>query len=195
MSKTAEYERRNLRGFEDDQIMASRVKRLIAENDIDLTIELGTYLGGTTRRLALMCDHVITVEINLDHFVRSQENLELCKNVDMFYGSSVDVLENLLDKIDKKIFIFIDSHWGENNPLLRELEIIAKSGLKPILAIHDFKVPGHPELGFDTYKNIVYEWEWIRPSIEKIYGADGFTIEYNSKAEGAMRGMIYIFPK
>jgi len=190
------YEKRNMEGFEGDHIMGDRVKRFVKDNNINLIIELGTYLGGTTRRFAMMCKEVATVEINFEHFTRAEKNLELCKNVQMFFGDSVSILPEIL-KIhrDKRIFIFIDSHWLENNPLLAELEIIQHSGLKPIIAIHDFKVPGHPELGFDTYKDIVYEWEWIRPSIEKIYGIDGFSIEYNDgSAQGARRGIGYIKP-
>jgi len=191
-----EYEKRNMRGFESDEIMTERVRKFIKDNSINLIIELGTYLGGTTRRLAMMCKEVSTVEINFEYFTRAEKNLELCKNVTMFFGDSVSILPELLDiHKDKRIFIFVDSHWEANNPLLAELEIIKHSGLKPIIAIHDFKVPGHPELGFDVYKDIVYEWDWIQPSIEKIYGVDGYMKEYNEQATGAMRGIVYISPK
>jgi predicted O-methyltransferase YrrM len=193
-AREMEYDRRNLKGFEGDEIMASRIKELIKQYNINLVIEGGTYIGGTTRRFAMMCDEVVTIEINLEYFERAQQTLELCRNTQMYFGSTVDLLPEILRIYkNKNILFFSDAHWQEFNPMLVELEIIYKSGLKPVIAIHDFKVPGHPELGFDTYKDIVYEWEWIRPSIEKIYG-DKFTLEYNSKAEGAMRGILYILP-
>ena len=193
---TQAYEKRNLTGFEGDNIMAERIKRLIKEHGIDLIIEFGTYLGGTARRLSMMCKEVATIEINLEHFTRAQKTLELCHNTQMFFGSSVEILPELLEiHKNKNILLWIDSHWESNNPLLAELEIIQHSGIKPIICIHDFKVPGHPELGFDTYKDIVYEWPWIEKSIERIYGVDGYVKEYNSLAEGAKRGIIYITPK
>jgi predicted O-methyltransferase YrrM len=193
---TQAYEKRNLTGFEGDNIMADRVRRLIKDHNIDLVIEGGTYLGGTTKRFALMCKEVATIEINLEYFTRAQKFLELCHNVQMFFGSTVEILPELLEvHKNKKILFFSDAHWNEFNPMLAELEIIQHSGIKPVIAIHDWKVPGHPELGFDTYKDIVYEWSWIEKSIEKIYGVDGYVREYNSNAEGAKRGIVYIWPK
>lgn len=196
VTKSQAYEKQNLQGFESDSIMASRMKQLIKDYNINLVIELGTYLGATARRFALMCDRVITIEINLGHFTRAQKLLEPCHNVQMYFGDTVELLPRILPIVkENRILMFVDSHWTANNPLLAELEIIQHSGLKPVIAIHDFKVPGHPELGFDTYKDIVYEWEWIKPSIEKIYGVDGYVKEYNSLAEGARRGIIYLMPK
>lgn len=193
---TQAYEKRNLSGFEGDIIMHDRVKKLIKDFNIDLVIEGGTYLGGTARRFAMMCRKVETIEINLEYYMKAEKTLELCHNVTQFYGSTVDILPQLLDlHKDKNILFFSDAHWEASNPLIQELEIIYNSGLKPVIAIHDFKVPGHPELGFDTYKDIVYEWDWIAKSIEKIYGVHGYVKEYNSNAEGAKRGIVYIMPK
>lgn len=190
------YEKQNLQGFESDSIMAARVKQLIKDHNINLVIELGSYLGATARRFALMCERVITIEINLGHYTRAKQLLEPCKNVQMFFGDTVEVLPDLLPIVkDSRILMWVDSHWTSNNPLLAELEIIHQSGIKPIICVHDFLVPGHPELGYDTYGPIVYEWDWIAPSIEKIYGVDGYVKEYNSQAEGAKRGIVYIMPK
>jgi hypothetical protein len=190
------YEKRNLSGFEGDHIMADRVHRLIKEHNINLVIEGGTFLGGTARRFAMMCKEVVTIEVNIEYFTRAQKTLELCRNTQMFFGSTVELLPEILQiHKDKNILFWSDAHWLDDNPMLAELEIIHHSGLKPVIAIHDFQVPGHPELGFDTYREIVYEWEWIRPSIEKIYGVDGYVKEYNSQAEGAKRGIVYLMPK
>lgn len=193
---TQDYESRNLHGFESDEIAAQRVKKLLQDFNVDLAVELGTYLGGTARRLAMMCQTVVTIEINIDHYARAAKTLEPCHNVALLFGSTVDVLPILLrGLIHKSLLFWVDSHWEANNPLLQELAIIAEHKIKPVLCIHDFKVLGHPELGFDTYKDIVYEWSWIKPSIEMIYGVDGYEIEYNSLAEGAKRGIVYITPK
>jgi len=82
-------------------------------------------------------------------------------------------------------------------PLLDELETIAKYELLPVIAIHDFKVPGGG-LGFDAYNGQEYTFEWIKPKIDKIYSFKnrGYKHYYNTpeKACGAMRGIIYIVP-
>ena len=97
---------------------------------------------------------------------------------------------------DSKTIIFLDAHWY-TNPVLNELVAIKESGKKPILAIHDFMVPDHPEFGYDIYpeQEIVYDWKWIEKYIEDIYGPKGYTKEYNTEATGAMRGCIFILPK
>lgn len=195
-----EYIERNLKGFEGDTIMKNRVAEIIKENKIHTVYETGTYLGGTTKLFSEMVDKVHTIELMDENFNKSKEYLKDNPNVTIHKGSSETVLGELLSKVDKKstlknkIFMFLDAHFYDYNPLLDELAVIAKNKLKPIIAIHDFKVPGHPELGFDTYGKIVYEWDWIKSSIEKIYGVDGYITEYNSEATGAKRGIIYIYP-
>ena len=96
---------------------------------------------------------------------------------------------------DKSVLLFLDAHWESHNPLLEELQIIKDKGMKPVIAIHDFFVPEHPELGFDSYAGQDYNWEWIASSIESIYGADGYKYFYNSEAEGMKRGVVFIMPK
>lgn len=182
-------------GFEGDTIMKARVKKLITDNGIEVVIEGGTYLGGTTRQFALMVSEVITIEINVGYFAKAARNLAAYRNVYQYHGDTVEILPAILaSKKNKKILFFSDAHWCDHNPMLAELEIIKESGVKPVIAIHDFKVPDHPELGFDTYGGQDYEWSWIEKSIEAIYGND-FEIEYNSEATGAKRGIIYITPK
>lgn len=194
--KSQAYEQRNMMGFEGDTIMKNRIKKLIADHGINLVIEGGTYLGGTARQFALMASEVVTIEINQAYFAKAVLNLALCSNVRQYHGDTVEILPAVLaEKKNKKILFFSDAHWYDHNPMLAELEIIKHSGVKPIIAIHDFKVPGRADLSFDTYGGQDYEWEWIRESIEDIYGVDGFTIEYNTQATGAKRGIIYIIPK
>jgi len=167
--------------------------------EIKTAIELGTCVGGTTRWLADNFENVIGIELLKEYLSIAKKRVGNRKNVVFFQGSTVDVLPKVLGSLDVlpegQIIFHVDSHWGPNNPLLQELAIIAQYGLKPIIEIHDFKNPLHTEFGFDTYGAIVYEWNYIKDSIEKIYGIDGYIVEYNSKATGAMRGCIFIYPK
>lgn len=179
--------------FNGDTFATKKFLELRDRFGIKTAIELGTCVGGTTRWLSQNFEKVIGVEIMPDYLNIAAERVGYSESdVTLYQGSTVDWLPKILKDINEPVIMFIDSHWGEFNPLLRELEIIAERGIKPVMVIHDFLVPGHKELGFDTYQNIVYEWKWIESHIEKIYGKD-YVKEYNSKATGAKRGILYVY--
>jgi cephalosporin hydroxylase len=194
---TAEqYLAQNAIGFEGDFLLKAHFIKLIEKHNIECVIETGTYMGSTTLQFSEMVHHVSTVEANPEYFNKA---IEKFTGKDIIYnlGSSVDVLPVMIDSMrDKgKMLIFLDAHWGANNPLLQELKIIKVAGIKPVIAIHDFKVPDCPDLGYDSYDGQDYDWQWIKESVESIYGKDGFTYHYNKEAEGAKRGVIFIEPK
>lgn len=181
--------------FNNDHHLCEWVKTLKKKHGLTYAIELGTCLGSTAIFLANEFETVATAEINPDFAKIAHERFAHygIKNVEMYITDSRKALPEML-KANKLFFSFVDSHWNANNPLLDELAIIAASGIKPVLMIHDFKVPDHPELGFDSYGGQDYEWSWIEESIEAIYGKDGYTKTYNSEASGAMRGVVVIEP-
>ena len=194
-----EYENRNLQGFEGDSFMKAKFEQIINDYKINLVIECGSYHGGTTMQLAKMCDGVIGIEINDTFFDITRKNTEELFNVTLYNDDTLHALPRIFcqpEVLASNILIFIDSHWY-NLPLIKELELIKKAGIKPCIAIHDFFVPHNDELGYDSYGNKTICWELIEDSIKDIYGDEGFSIEYNSNstANGAKRGVIYIFPK
>jgi len=192
-----EYQEQNQKGFEGDTHLHNKFRTICDKHKINHIIETGTYHGYTTRHFAKWVDRVDTIEVVQENFSESQKTLLGLDNVYSHFGNSSEVLPHVLPKHSEGLLCFLDAHWQHYNPLLDELKVIAKAGLKPIIAIHDFKVPNHPELGYDVYKQtgIVYEWDWIKESIEAIYGKDGYKVQYNDKAVGAKRGVIFIYPK
>lgn len=202
---TQDYLKQNKAGFENDIIARERFKHIIESNKIDTIIETGTYLGSTTLWLSQWAEQVHTIEVKQEHFNQAKEVLKDCKNVSMYFGNSADKLKEVLLKIApikeadkekfiqyKKVFLFLDAHWEDYNPLLKELDVISQFYIQPFIAIHDFKVPNHPELGFDSYKGQDYDFDWIKEGIEKIYGKTGYKVKYNSEATGAKRGICYL---
>lgn len=185
--------------FNGDMYLKNEILHLRNKFYIPLAIELGTCLGSSTIFLSGYFNEVITSEINPEFALIANErfterNLD---NITLYAEDSRSALPVMLPT-DVSVLIFIDSHWGSSNPLLEELDIIAHIGNKNVvLAIHDFKVPGHPELGWDEYpqENIVYEWSWIESRIDKIYGKGNYNFYYNSEAVGAKRGVVFIEPK
>lgn len=193
-----EYLKQNMIGFEGDCYLRIITETLCNDQNFDVIIETGSFKGMTTKHFCKMAKQVITVEINKENFNDTCSNLKDIDNVKCVFGNSVDALKQLLpDLKEQKLFLWLDAHWGNDNPLLDELKTIQDNNLKPHIAIHDFKVPGNPTLGFDVYGNIVYEWDWISQSIENIYGKDNFIVSYNNEKEstGARRGTIFIQPK
>jgi hypothetical protein len=195
-----DYLRQNALGFEGDTHLAEAVKDLCTKNNITWIIETGTFRGATTRHLSALAERVDTIEVVEANQVIAIEYTRDCPNVTHHLGSSDVVLEDILKAYKKKgarpnLFCFLDAHWEKHNPLLNELAVIAKYNWKPVILIHDFKNPNNPELGYDQYGDIVYEWSWIKESIEKIYGVDGYDFWYNQEATGAKRGVIVLKPK
>jgi predicted O-methyltransferase YrrM len=178
--------------FCGDVYFRSELEKLIKEYGIKMVVETGTYLGITTAALAEMAESVLTVEINPEYYNKNKVRFLTIKNITAILAKSADVLRG----IDPcRTLVFLDAHWGDRSPLLEELSAIAAWHEKPIIVIHDFKVPGIPEFGYDRYDGRDYDMDLIADSICKIYGCDGFTYYYNTKATGHKRGVIYIKPK
>ncbi|SRR5258706_7197812 len=181
--------------FNGDTFMCEKFIELKKKFNINAAVELGAAVGGTTKWLCENFERVYAIELNPAYRNVCLQRIAKFENVNCLLGSTVEELPKVLNYIGDNTIFHIDSHWGGNNPLLEELELITKKGLKPVLEIHDFKVPGNDGLGYDVYGNISYEWNWIKNSIEKMYGPDGYIVEYNSMAVGAKRGAIYIYSK
>ncbi len=187
-----EYLKRNALGFEGDTSLKSQIENIINDFDIDYVIETGTFMGASTKQFANMVKQVHTIESNVEFFNKAKENLKGIDNVVMHFGDSATTIKAALKEIpvNKTVFIFLDAHWGDNNPLLEELKEIKRSNLSCIIAIHDFFNPNHPDYGYDTYGDIVYNYDYIKKDIEEIFINP--TILYNTNAIGAKRGVIFI---
>lgn len=186
-----------MKAFNTDENLAKRFLHFKEKYKIKVAIETGTYHGDTTTWLAENFDKVYTVEYNERYLEVAKNNMKGYSNINSYLGTSTDYLkEFLLESKEDNIIVFLDAHWYAN-PVLVELDRIKESGLKPVIAIHDFKVPSRPDLGYDLYpeQGIVYEWEWIREKIEGIYGIDGYNMEYNTYSDNNMRGCIFLMPK
>jgi len=182
--------------FGKDKYLGQQFESLIQKHSIGVVVETGTYKGQTTRALANMVRNVHTIEINETYYQEAMVELTDEHNVKQHLGSSPKIIVSLEDSIgDNKALFFLDAHWYHYNPLLDELKAIEEIGHKPVIIIHDFKVPARPEFGFDTYNGQDYDWDWIKKDIISIYGKNGFSYRYNTYAEGQMRGVIFIEPK
>lgn len=160
-------------------------------------IETGTCLGYTADWLCENYEKVSTIEINENYLNFALKRLNKRDNVVVYVGSSENQLLQMINELPEKekIFIFLDAHWGQHCPLKDELRQIKESGVKPVIAIHDFVVPNHPELGYDSINGQPFNYEWLKSDFDAIYGDNGYDYYYNSESTGAKRGIIYLTPK
>lgn len=189
----------NKKPFEGDKILEKQVRTIAQKHNIFIVIETGTEFAATTERFATMVPFVYTMEQNPKTYQIARQFVPA--NSMLFYGSSEMILPVVIEHLNPngKFLFYLDAHaQGMPCPLLKELEIISKYGLKPVIVIHDCKVPDHPELGYDSFNGWNIELENIREQLDAIYLAGenvGYTVSYNSEAEGAKRGVIFIEPK
>jgi hypothetical protein len=98
-------------------------------------IETGTYRGSTTRYLAKRYPKVISIEPSLIFYRYSSSRLKRLLNVELTFGRSEDVFENLLKSTTPEVNIWLDGHYSEGgtylgdsvSPILSELDTISKN--------------------------------------------------------------------
>ncbi|MBW4454664.1 MAG: hypothetical protein KME55_19210 [Nostoc indistinguendum CM1-VF10] len=129
-------------------------------------IEVGTYLGVTTRRCAPFFENVYTIELNKELADKANSFLKPNKNIQVFQGDTLDILPELLrQEIVKDCLIFLDGHFSGGitscgsipEPAIEELKIIAmyKNKVNSII-IDDFRLFG-TEPGFPS-KTSLFEF-------------------------------------
>lgn len=206
--------------FSGDKYLKEEFGNLIKRFKIKNVVETGTFRGETTKEFSKMVENVYTIESNKEFYTNSRKSLKNCQNVRVFLGSSPEVLRKILPNIKGNTLFFLDAHWGDYWPILDELKEISKihSMSRSVIVIHDFYVPGK-DFGFDSYhystsrlqlflkrsinvfSKIIkiklidkqkLDYEFVRHSLEKINPA--YKHYYNSKAEGARRGVLFVHP-
>ena len=180
--------------FNGDSFIADKFLKLKKSFNLDIAVETGTCLGGTTKFLSENYKEVYTVEINKEWQKKAIDHCN-ATNITFISGNSANELGIIARKLTgKKVMFYLDSHWQDSLPLIEELIGIATSGLKPVIAIHDFLVPEERKLNFDVYKGQKLEFAFIKDAVVQIYGKDGYHIEYNSfdKSEYPNVGIIFI---
>lgn len=177
--------------FEGDSYIGAELIKLRDKFGIKYCIETGTQYGATTKSLKGIFEKIISIEADKEFLEMAKQNIA-DDNVILMEGKSEDVLKDITH--DNSIY-YLDAHGCNIGgcPLKQELEIIGSKNYKNVsIAIHDFKVPDK-DFGFDEY-DYELKFEEIEKYLHIIY-PDGFDFNYNEKADGAYRGIIYIYPK
>lgn len=180
--------------FNGDGYAVAEVLRLRAKHGLTHAFETGTCYGSTTLFFAEHFEQVITCEIHRPTFEIAAERLKDSPRVLNFLENSPDGIRHYGGRYLG--LYFLDAHWGNVCPLFDELNAIAEMNNRPVLMIHDWKVPGRPDLGYDHFPDgRPFELSAITDHLDAIYGEGGWDHHYNDKAEGAKRGILYVEPK
>lgn len=176
--------------FEGDTHILNEIVKLRDRLGLKACVETGTQYGATTRALCQVFEHVTTIEADPVAYAEAKVSFQGLR-VHAELGKSQDCLELF---IQHNALYYLDAHGCDIGgcPLKEELAIIADAIPKPkniALAIHDFQVPGK-DFGFDTYDYPLTMSE-IEPLVRRIFKNPAW--HYNTEANGAYRGIIYIY--
>jgi hypothetical protein len=181
--------------FNGDHFIQKKFLELRDKFDIKTIVETGTCLGSSTLFFAKHFENVITIEANLQYQAIAINRCakEGFNNIEFLLGDSSEILFDSIRPLgNETVMFFLDAHWGNNCPLIAELQQIEQTTVDPVIAIHDFYT-GDERLGFDSIPGQRFDYEWILPTVSTI---GFFEAEYNSfeQSAGAKRGIIYLTP-
>ena len=184
--------------FNGDGYLAAEVLRLKEAHGIRSAIETGTCLGSTAIWLAETFAEVNTAEVNDEYGHIAIQRGALVfgnKNVkcDIWPKSSIEMMREVSAGL-----YWLDAHWGDHCPLLDELSVIAEQwgvgSTKPCIIIHDFQVPG-TDFGYDKMPDgRPFNYELVKPYIDRIYGEGKWNHNYPTQVDGAKRGWASFSP-
>lgn len=178
-----------------DLAIAKRAKEIVEEYGITTWFETGIDRGSTALTASKLVEKWIGVEIRKESCelaaLRFAENN--VTNYEIINGNSPIVMLDKMHKLDvDRTIFFLDAHWGAYWPLLDEIDCISRG--KGVIIIHDFQVPGHPELGYDTWNNKVLNYDYVKDALTR--WSPTHRIEYCTESIYAVpRGVCYVFPK
>lgn len=180
-----------------DRFLFNEILKLKEEFSVNLFIETGTHVGNSAMIAAEHFSKVITCENHDWYFAQADSNIKRSgkENIELHKKSSIDLFEEIFP-LKERAIIFLDSHGPHDFPLLKELNLIKKNEIKPIIIVHDFFVPdenGNPRFGFDTWEGNRIDLDYIEASIDEVYGRGNY--EYYFLDNQDLSGVIYIKEK
>lgn len=203
----AKVRRRN--EFGGDRYHKQDIKGLIEKHGIRHVIETGTCCADSTLAFREMVPgDVRTIDVT-DKWLKDALGEDAVRQItdagiDFRIGDSGELLGQMIEETAKRnhlargrILYYLDAHAG-NNPLVDEIKQIAAHDKDPVIAIHDFKTP-HKELGYNVDlidgRRHALCMELVEPHLGAAF-TNGYGHHFNSpdRAEGVMRGIVYIYP-
>ena len=139
------YKIRRLFIQNEENFKAEIIRRVAINYNYRIFIETGTYLGNTSKYLANYFKKILTVELDKDLFLKSQDNLKKYTNIECYNNDSENFLKEIILNINEEAIFFLDAHYsgpGTSNlkgitPCVNELKEISKGSIKSHVIIID----------------------------------------------------------
>lgn len=130
-------------------------EELVQRVGFDSVIECGTYRGSTTPFLQTVSGvDVDTIEANPRYFGFSRTRLARNPRIRLHLSDSRAALRRIVadgQLTARRVFVYLDAHWGDDLPLAEEVQILFGSPLQVVAMVDDFCVPDDPGYGYDDY--------------------------------------------
>jgi hypothetical protein len=170
---------------------------LIQKIDFSAIAETGTFRGTTTEYLhASSRLPVYSVELQPRFYWYAKTRFCTQRNITLYNGDSRSFLRHLLKVptfVQKKVFFYLDAHWGDDLPLKEEVQFVFENFPRSVVMIDDFNVPGDEGYGYDDYGNgKVLSLEYLHPVINKLNAAIFFPAKSGDLETGAKRGCVVL---
>jgi hypothetical protein len=139
-------------------------------------VEIGTFKGVTTQRLARRFDRVISVEIDEKLYHEASSRLKRQTNVELILGDGCKVLPGVSKRVNSAV-LFLDGHFSggqtgigdEPEPVLKELDVIAPDlDHYAAVIVDDFRLFG-VEPGWPKKSELLAKAEQQLPSRQWIH--------------------------
>ncbi len=144
---------------------------LLAAFDFRHILETGTYLGDTSGYMAVTSGlPVLTCELNPSLYRLAKMRLKNVPSVRLHNTDSRTFLTQLRSNAEitgNSCFLYLDAHWGKDNPLRDEISLVASAWDRFIMMIDDFQVPGDSGYLHEGYGTLEYI---DLPRLKRLYG-------------------------
>lgn len=108
------------------------IKKTARDNNINILIETGTYLGDMVFANLNNFKKIYSIELDEKLFKRAKRRFEKNNHVTIFHGDSVHVLKKLTKDVETKSLFWLDAHYSGgitakgsgNTPIEKELRVI-----------------------------------------------------------------------
>lgn len=160
--------------------------------------ETGTFRGTTTEYLHQTSGlPIYTVEIMPRFFGFSKTRFRANPQIFTFLGDSRSFLQQQASTGThnaQKVFFYLDAHWGEDQPLKKEIQIIFENFPLAVVMIDDFKVPGDAGYLHDGHngQGHLLDLDYIQPVVSQLKLACFFPSQRAELESGAKRGCVVL---
>ena len=128
-----------------DEYKHLTVREYAKSHSCNTLIETGTYYGGMIMSQLNYFERIVSIELAESFYNQAREKFENCKNVELVYGDSGEVLDDVVEKYNDPIAFWLDGHYSGGDtakgtletPIIKEIEIISNRVKKGVLLIDD----------------------------------------------------------